>query len=76
MSEHLIHNNTTPKLMDLGFSIVSNILFITKDKIDNNFGPNLNIDKILSVLDSSCHFRHVKKGKNHFRIMWVKDRLL
>ena len=27
-SEHLIHDNTTPISMDLGFSIVSDILFI------------------------------------------------
>ena len=38
--------------MDLEFSIVSDILFITKHKIDHNFGPNLNIENILSVLDS------------------------
>ena len=61
MSGHLIHNITTPKLMDLGFSIVSDILFITKHKNDHNFGPNLNIDKILSVLDSPGHSREVKK---------------
>ena len=52
MSEHLIHNITTPKLMDLGLSIVSDFLFITKHKRDHNFGPNLNIDKILSVIYS------------------------
>ena len=44
------------KLTDLGFSIVSDIPFITKHKNDHkndhNFGPNLNND--------------------HFRIMWVK----
>ena len=56
MSERLIHNITARKLMDLGFSIVSDILFITKHKGDHNFGPNLNIDKILSVIDSPGHF--------------------
>ena len=61
MSGRLIHNITTPKLMDIGFSIVSDILFITKHKNDHNFGPNLNIDKILSVFDSPCHSREVKK---------------
>ena len=61
-SEHPIHNNTTPKLMDLGFSIVSDILFITKHKNDHNLGPNMNIDKNLSVLDSPCHYRVAKKG--------------
>ena len=50
--------------MDLGFSIVSDILFITKHKNDHNFGPNLNIDKILSVLDSPGHSREVKKEQN------------
>ena len=59
-SERLIHNITTPKLMDLGFSIVSDILFITKHKNDHNFGPNLNIDKILSVLDSPGHSLEAK----------------
>ena len=41
--------------MDLEFSIVSDILFIRKHKNDHNFGPrsNLDIDKILSVLDMS-----------------------
>ena len=60
-SERLIHKITTPKLMDLGFSIVSDILFITIHKSDHNFGPNLNIDKILSVLDSPGHSREAKK---------------
>ena len=55
MSERLIYNITIPKIMDLGFSIVSDILFITKHKNDHNFGPNLNIDKILSVIDSPGH---------------------
>ena len=45
--------------MNLGFSIVSYILFITKHKSDNNFGPNLNIDKILSMIDSPGHSREV-----------------
>ena len=57
----LSHNITTPKLMDLGFSIVSDILFITKHKNDHNFGSNLKIDKILSVLYSPGHPRDVKK---------------
>ena len=61
MSERLIHNITVPKLMYLRFSIVSNILFITKHKSDHNFGPNLNIDKILSVIDSLGHFPEAKK---------------
>ena len=61
MSERLIHNITTPKLMELGFSIVSDVLFITKHKSDHNFGPNLNIDKILSVIESPGHFREAKK---------------
>ena len=61
MSVRLIHNTTAPKLMDLEFSIVSDILFITKHKIDHNFGPNLNIEKILSVLDSPYHSREAKK---------------
>ena len=61
--------------MDLEFSIVSDILFITKHKIDHNFGPNLNIEKILSVLDSPYHSREAKKkSKNHFRIKWVKPK--
>ena len=47
--------------MDLEFSMVSDILFITKHKNDHNFGPNLNIEKILSVLDSLCHPREAKK---------------
>ena len=63
MSEHLIHYITTPKLMDLGFSIVSDILFITKHKSDHNVGPNLNIDTILSVIDSPGHSREVKKER-------------
>ena len=46
---------TTPKFMDFGFSIVSDILFITKHRNDHNFGPNLNIDYIHSVLDSPGH---------------------
>ena len=61
MSEHLIHNITTPKLMDSGFSIVSDILFITKHKSDHNFGPYLNIDKSLSVIERPGHFREAKK---------------
>ena len=61
MSEHLIHYITTPKLMDLGFSIVSDIPFITIHKSDHNVGPNLNIDKILSVIDSPGHSREAKK---------------
>ena len=61
MSVRLIHNTTAPKLMDLEFSIVSDILFITKHKIDHNFGPNLNIEKIISVLDSPYHSREAKK---------------
>ena len=52
MSERLIHKITAHKLMDLGFSIVTDILFITKHKIDHILGPNSNIDKVLSVLDS------------------------
>ena len=63
MSERLIYNITIPKIMDLGFSIVSDILFITKHKNDHNFGPNLNIDKILSVIDSPGHPREAKKEK-------------
>ena len=58
--------------MDLGFSLVSDILFITKHKNDHNFGPNLNIDKILSVLDSPGHSREPKKSKNQIKL--VKDR--
>ena len=50
-------NITTPKLTDLGFSIVFDIPFITKHKNDHNFGPISNIDKILSVLDSLDHSR-------------------
>ena len=61
MSEPLINNITTPKLMELGFSIVSDILFITKHKNYHNFGPNLNIDKILSVIDSPVYSREAKK---------------
>ena len=68
--------------MDLGFSIVSDILFITKHKNDHNFGPNLNIDKILSVLDSPGHSREAKKeqkplshkvgiDKGSCRVIWV-----
>ena len=59
---------TAPKLMDLEFSIVSDILFITKHKIDHNFGPNLNIEKNLSVLDSPCLIfqRGQKRAKNTF----------
>ena len=45
MPVHLIHNITAPKLIDLEFSIVSDILFITKHKNDPNFGPNLNTEK-------------------------------
>ena len=63
MLEYLIHNNTTPKLMDLGVSIVSDILFITKHKNDHNFDSDLNIDKIHSVLDSPCHSRETKLGQ-------------
>ena len=48
-------------LMDLGFSIVLDILFITIHKNDHNFGPNLNIDKILSIIDSPGHSREAKK---------------
>ena len=62
MSERLIHNIITPKLTDLGFSIVSDIPFITKHKNDHNFGPNLNIDNILSVLDSLDHSREAKNN--------------
>ena len=61
MSGHLIYNITTPKLMNLGFSIVSDILFITKYKSDHNFGPNLNIDKILSGIESPGHSQEAKK---------------
>ena len=61
MSERLIHNITAPKLMNLGFSIVSDILFTTKHKNNHNFGPNLNIEKILSVIDSPGHFKEAKK---------------
>ena len=43
--------------MGLGFSIVLDILFITKRKNDHNFGPNLSIDRIHSVLDSPGHSR-------------------
>ena len=63
MSERLIHNITTPKLMDLRYSIVSDILLITKHKSDHNFGRNLNIDKILLVTDSPSHSREAKKGQ-------------
>ena len=63
MSERLFHNITAPKLMDLGFSIVSDILFITKHKSDHKFDPNLNIDKILSVIDSPGHFQEAKKER-------------
>ena len=63
MSERLFHNITAPKLMDLGFSIVSDILFITKHKSDHIFGPNLNIDKILSVIHSPGHFQKAKKER-------------
>ena len=61
MSVRLIHNTTAPKLMDLEFSIISDILFITKHKINHNFGPNLNIEKILSVLDSPYHSREANE---------------
>ena len=61
MSERLIHNITAPKLMDLGFSIVLDILFITNHKSDHNFVPNLNIDKILSVIDSPGQFQEAEK---------------
>ena len=75
-----MHNITTPKLMDLGFSIVSDILLITKHKNDHNFGPNLNIDNILSVLDSPGHSREDKRSKKHFRIalhiIFVASKLL
>ena len=60
MSERLINNITTPKLMKLGFSIVSGILFITKHKNYHNFGPNLNIDKILSVIESTVYSQEAK----------------
>ena len=60
MSEHLIYNIRAPKLVDLGFSIVSDILFITKHKSNHNFGPNWNIDQILSVIDSPGHFQEAK----------------
>ena len=63
-SKHLIHNNITPKLMDLRFSIVSDILFITKYKNDHIFGPYLNIDKILSVLDSPCQLLSPRSQKS------------
>ena len=68
MSEHLIYNITAPKFMDLGFSIVTDFLFITKHKNYHNFGPNLNIDEILSVLDSPCNSREGKitNKKNSF----------
>ena len=48
--------------MDLGFSIllVSDTLFITIHENDHNFGPSLNIDKILSVMDSPGHSREAK----------------
>ena len=61
--------------MDLGFSIVSDILFITKHKNDHNFGPNLNIVKILSVLDNQGIFREAKhrlflsRGFNLFQVV-------
>ena len=38
-------------LMDFEFSIVSDILFITKHKNYHNFGPNLNIDKQVCIVD-------------------------
>ena len=60
MSEHLIQYIRAPKLMDLGFSIVSDILFISKCKSNHNFGPNLNIDKILSAIDSPSHVQEAK----------------
>ena len=47
--------------MDLGVSIVSDILFITIHEHDHNFGPYLNIDKIISVMDSPGHSREAKK---------------
>ena len=55
MSKRLIYNITTTILMDLGFSIVSDIILIIKHKNDHNFGPYLNIDEILSVTDSPGH---------------------
>ena len=72
MSERLVHNITTPKSMDVGFSIVLDILFITKHKSDHNVGPNLSIDKLFSVIDRPGHSREAKKTKRHFRIKWVK----
>ena len=72
MSECLINNIRVPKLMDLGVSTVTDILFVTKHKNDHNGGPNLNINKILSVLDSPGNSQKgQKKSKNHFRIMWA-----
>ena len=50
--------------MDLGFSIVSDIPFITKPKNDHNFGPNLNIWKILSLLGSPGHSQEAQNGPN------------
>ena len=66
MSDCVIHNITTPKSMDLEFTIVSDILFIVKYKSDHNFGPNLNIDKILSVIDSPGHSQEAKNKKSTF----------
>ena len=50
--------------MDFVFSIVSDIPFITTHENDYNFGPNLNIDKILSVIDSPGHSREAPKEQN------------
>ena len=52
--------------MDLRVSIVLDILFITKHENDHNFGPNLSIDNILSVLERP------NKSKHNFHIKWVK----
>ena len=65
--EHLIHIIIAPKLMYLGFSIVTDILFITKHKHGHKFGPNSNIEKNLSGLDSPGSSREAKKrAKTHF----------
>ena len=68
MSERLVHNIITPKLVDFRLSIGSDILLITKHIDHHNFGPNLNIEKILSVLESPGHPQEAKKKtkKNTF----------
>ena len=62
-SERLVHNIITPKLMAFRLSIDLDILFITKHINHHNVGPNLNIEKILSVLESPGHPREDRKDK-------------